>query len=110
MTYDFKDAQLSKKLKPATAETLLGAVEYVEIGDGPAVVALHGAMGGYDQSPILAQTVGDPDCRYVAVSRPGYLGTPIGSGKSPERQADLIAALLDTMGIERTGVMAVSGG
>ncbi len=110
MTLDIKDPQLSKRIQPTKAETPLGIVEYVEIGEGPSVVALHGAMGGYDQSLILAQTIGNTGYRYIAVSRPGYLGTPIGSGKSPEEQADLIAALLDTLSIARAGVMAVSGG
>ncbi len=67
-------------------------------------------MGGYDQSLILAQTIGREGFRYIAISRPGFLGTPLSSGKSPEQQGDLIAALLDTLGINRAGVMAVSGG
>jgi pimeloyl-ACP methyl ester carboxylesterase len=110
MIYDFKDPQLSKKVLPKRAETALGAVEYVEIGDGPAVVSIHGAMGGCDQSLILAQTIGDTGYRYIAITRPGYLGTPLSSGKSPEQQADLIAALLDSLGIAKAGVLAVSGG
>jgi len=58
VTYDFRDPQLSSKIKPERANTAIGVVEYAEIGDGPAVVAVHGAMGGYDQSLILAQTIG----------------------------------------------------
>ncbi len=88
----------------------MGAVEYVEIGDGPVVVALHGAMGGWDQSLILAQTIGDSDYRYIAMTRPGYLGTPMSSGKNSEQQGDLIASLLDTLNVTKAGVMAVSGG
>jgi pimeloyl-ACP methyl ester carboxylesterase len=87
-----------------------GTVEYAEYGDGPAVVALHGAMGGYDQSLLLARTIGDDGFRYIAVSRPGYLGTPLASGKTPEQQADLCAGLLDALGISDAVVMAVSGG
>jgi pimeloyl-ACP methyl ester carboxylesterase len=107
---DFQDPQLSSKLEPRTAKTALGMVEYAEIGTGPVVVAVHGAMGGYDQSLILAQTIGQAGYRYLAMTRPGYLGTPISSGKSPEQQGDLMAALLDTLGIKQAGVMAVSGG
>jgi len=110
MEYEMNDARLTVKLKPGTVKTVLGPVEYVEFGDGPAVVAIHGAMGGWDQSLILAQTIGDVGYRYIAMSRPGYLGTPISSGKSPERQGDLVSALLDTLGIAKAGVMAVSGG
>jgi pimeloyl-ACP methyl ester carboxylesterase len=46
----------------------------------------------------------------VAVSRPGYLGTPLSAGRTPEEQADLCAELLDGLGIDRAAVMAVSGG
>ncbi|MGC9964124.1 MAG: alpha/beta hydrolase [Syntrophobacteraceae bacterium] len=110
MRYDIQDPQLSKNLHPKTAGTSLGVVEYVEFGAGPIVVSLHGAMGGYDQSVILAQTVGGAGYRYLCVSRPGYLGTLLSAGRSPEKQGDLIAALLDTLGIAKAGVVAVSGG
>ncbi|MCP4603375.1 MAG: alpha/beta hydrolase [Proteobacteria bacterium] len=110
MTFDIQDPQLSSKLAPKTVQTAAGYVEYVEIGDGPVVVCLHGAMGGYDQSLILAQTIGNAGYRYIAMTRPGYLGTPMSSGKSPEQQGDLVAALLDKLCIARSGVIAVSGG
>jgi hypothetical protein len=45
---------------PATLNTGRGPVEYVAWGEGPAVLAIHGAMGGYDQSALLAETIGDP--------------------------------------------------
>lgn len=108
--YDIQDPLLSSKLAPKTAQTALGVVEYAEIGEGPVVVALHGAMGGYDQSLMLAQTIGNGDYRYLALTRPGYLGTPLNSGRSSEQQGDLVAALLDQFGIAKAGVMAVSGG
>lgn len=95
---------------PTVVKTRLGRVEYAEFGEGPAVLALHGAMGGYDQSLLLARTIGAAGFRYIGVSRPGFLGTPLASGKSPEQQADLCAALLDTLGITSALVMAVSGG
>lgn len=110
MRYDLEDAQLSSKVVPKTAKTALGVAEYVELGDGPVVIALHGAMGGYDQSLILAQTIAHAGYRYIAMSRPGYLGTPMSSGQSPEQQGSLIAALLDKLGIAQAGVMAISGG
>ena len=110
MTLDLKDLQLSGKLSPKTVATARGTVEFAEIGEGPVVVAVHGAMGGYDQSLILAQTIGNSGYRYIAISRPGYLGTPIASGRTTEHQGDLIAALLDTLGIAKAGVIAVSGG
>lgn len=88
-----------------------GQVEYAISGEGPAILALHGAMGGYDQGLILARTtVGEPGYRYIAPSRPGYLQTALASGRTPEQQADLYAALLDALQIEKTAVIAISGG
>ncbi|MBI5251242.1 MAG: alpha/beta hydrolase [Desulfomonile tiedjei] len=110
MSYDIQDPQLSKKLAPKTAKTAFGLVEYVEIGTGPVVVALHGAMGGYDQSLLLAQTLGGEGYRYICMSRPGYLGTSLTAGRTSEQQGDLVAALLDSLGITQAGVIAVSGG
>ncbi|HKK20766.1 MAG TPA: alpha/beta hydrolase [candidate division Zixibacteria bacterium] len=107
---DIANPKLSELLNCRLAHTPLGPIEYVEFGEGPAVVVIHGAMGGYDQSVILAQTIGAAGYRYIAISRPGYLGTPMKSGRTPEQQGDLIAALLDELGIDRAGVMAVSGG
>ncbi len=95
---------------PFSQNTQLGDLELASFGEGPAVLCLHGAMGGYDQSVILAHTLGEPDYRYLALSRPGYLGTPLSRGKSPEAQADLLAALLDALCVDRAAVMAVSGG
>jgi pimeloyl-ACP methyl ester carboxylesterase len=95
---------------PVMVQTRRGAVQCAFLGEGPAVLALHGAMGAFDQALILARTAGVPGYRYVAPSRPGYLGTPISLGRTPAEQADLYRDLLDELGIERAAVMAVSGG
>ncbi len=93
-----------------TVETTRGPVEYLDTGAGDAILCLHGAMGGYDQSDILGRTIGPPGWRYLALSRPGYLGTPLAAGRTPEEQADLYAEVLDLLGIPRAVVFAVSGG
>lgn len=103
-------ASVTHEPTPIIANTRHGRVEYAEFGNGPVVLALHGAMGGYDQSLLLARTIGDAGYRYIGVSRPGYLDTPLSSGKTPEQQADLCADLLDILGIRDVAVMAVSGG
>ena len=95
---------------PVVVTTSRGCIEYASMGDGPAVLTLHGAMGGYDQGLILARTIGPATYRFVAASRPGYLRTPLASGPSAQGQADLCLALLDALGIENTAVMAISGG
>lgn len=97
-------------LQPARIETALGAVECAQFGAGPAVLALHGVMGGCDQGLMLARAAlgGAAGIRVVSVSRPGYLGTPLGTARSPERQADLWAALLDRLGIQSALILAIS--
>jgi pimeloyl-ACP methyl ester carboxylesterase len=92
-------------------ETDRGAVECAESGEGPAVLLLHGGMGGYDQGTLLARAAaGRAGFRFVAISRPGYLATPLECGETPEAQADLCAAVLDAKGIKQTAVIAISGG
>ncbi len=95
---------------PRIAETPLGPIEYAVEGEGPAVLALHGALGGFDQGLVLGRAIGLVGYRTIAVSRPGYLGTPLALGTGPEAQADLYAALLDGLGIADVTVAAVSGG
>ncbi len=87
-----------------------GPLEYSDNGVGQPVLAVHGAMGGYDQSEILAKTILPQGYRVIAVSRPGYLGTPLLNRTSPESQADLFAELLDHLEIDKVIVAAISGG
>lgn len=96
--------------RPILVNTRRGPVECAVAGVGPAVLALHGAMGGHDQSWLLARTIGARGFRYVALSRPGYLGTPLEVARTPEEQAELYREVLDALGIEDVVVMAVSGG
>src|SRR5262245_47416932 len=46
--------------------------------------------------------------RVLMPDRPGTLGTAIENGRTPEQQADLEAALLDTLGIVRVSVVGIS--
>jgi pimeloyl-ACP methyl ester carboxylesterase len=92
-------------------ETDLGSIEYQISGTGPAVLIAHGSPGGYDVGAAFTRLLDAPKpYTYISVSRPGYLRTPLSSGKTPEEQADLYAALLDALHIERTVVIAISGG
>jgi pimeloyl-ACP methyl ester carboxylesterase len=68
-------------------------------------------MGGYDQGLLLAgAAVGSSGFDFIAVSRPGYLGTPLTLGRTPEEQADLCAGLLDALAVRQAAVVAISGG
>lgn len=94
------------------AITSRGAVEYQVLGDGVPVLWLHGNPGGYDQigRAFLWRPGFAGGLRSILVSRPGYLRTPLASGATPAEQADLFAALLDTLRVERVAVVGVSGG
>jgi pimeloyl-ACP methyl ester carboxylesterase len=67
-------------------------------------------MGGYDQGMLLARTVASPRHRFVAISRPGYLGTSLDAGRLPQEQSDLCAEVLGHFGIAKATVIAISGG
>ncbi|MET0278283.1 MAG: alpha/beta hydrolase [Pseudorhodoplanes sp.] len=87
-------------------------LDYTSTGDGRAILALHGGMGGIDQSQLLVRALlGEArGFRVIAVSRPGYPDTPLEAGRTPEQQADLYAQLLGQLGIESVVVTAVSAG
>ena len=88
--------------------TSLGDVEYAAEGEGVPMLVLHGSLGGYDSALLFGHQV--DDVRIIAVSRPGYLGTPLSSGATHAEQADLFAALLDELGIDKVLVFAGSSG
>ncbi len=94
------------------ANTARGPVEYAEIGDPArtAVLSVHGRPGGYDQGLVIARSLGEQLARWIAVSRPGYLRTPIETGRTPHEQADAFQALLDSLGIRQAVVVALSAG
>jgi pimeloyl-ACP methyl ester carboxylesterase len=92
------------------ATTQLGPVEYFEQGVGPAVVILHGSPGGYDQFLTLGGVIAKQGYRVISISRPGYLRTPIASGRTPAEQAALVDSLLTAFSIEHTSVIGISGG
>jgi pimeloyl-ACP methyl ester carboxylesterase len=107
----WRDQQARRLQKNSrVSETTQGPVEYVLSGKGPAVLILHGTIGGYDQAQMIAEMLGTDAYQFVAVSRPGYLRTPLSTGDTFEAQADAYAALLDQLGIDRVAVIAVSGG
>jgi pimeloyl-ACP methyl ester carboxylesterase len=58
----------------------------------------------------MARALSDPQFRFIAVSRPGYLRTPLETGRSPDAQADGYAALLDVLGLPQAAVIALSAG
>jgi hypothetical protein len=101
---------VSAEIQSETATTPVGLVEYARIGDGAPVLVVHGSPGGYDQGAVLARFVVEAGCEAIVPSRPGYCGTPLGNLRTPDKQAELLMALLDHLGVDRVGVLCWSGG
>ncbi len=87
-----------------------GPIEFAERGDGPAVLLIHGAGGGFDQGLDLGRAFVGDNNRVIAPSRFGYLGTPLPDDASAEAQADAHLRLLDALQLDSVPVIAVSAG
>lgn len=87
-----------------------GTLEYAVYGSGKPLLLLHGGVGGYDQSLILFKDCIPEGFQLICPSRPGYLGTPLDSGKSVTKQTDLLVELLEFLGIPDVGLVAMSAG
>ena len=94
----------------AIAHTRCGPIEYAVAGDGPPVLFVHGAGGGYDQGLEFSRPLAHSGFRIIAVSRFGYLRTPLPRDGSATAQADAYACLLDALGIRRVAVIGGSAG
>lgn len=90
-------------------ETACGPIQYTDFGVGTPMLMVHGAGGGYDQGVYFAKIIGE-NYHWIIPSRFGYLGTPAPENASSELQADAHARLLDALGIDRVGVVGISGG
>ena len=90
-------------------DTRLGPVEYGLRGDGYVVLHFHGGNVGHNGWFFLEHLV-TAGYQVLTPDRPGYLGTPIANGRTPEEQADLAAALLDSLGIGTVAVVGLSAG
>jgi pimeloyl-ACP methyl ester carboxylesterase len=91
-------------------KTSVGDVEFARRGEGPALLVLHDAAGGYDQGLALAGFLEQEGFEVISMSRPGYLRTPLTSGLLPENQADAAAALLESLSIPRASLIAFGWG
>jgi pimeloyl-ACP methyl ester carboxylesterase len=91
--------------------TSFGIVEFADRGTGAQLLWIHGTPGGFDQV-VSTLRLSDMPKRYRSIvpSRPGYLGTPLESGKRVSEQARLFKALLDELGLQRVAVIGTSGG
>src|SRR5215831_12915758 len=68
-------------------QTRCGPIEYVSVGSGAPILVVHGAGGGFDQGLDLASDLVS-GFHVIAMSRFGYLGTPLPQDASAAAQAD----------------------
>ncbi len=107
-------ARQAEKLVPASGKRVVvdgHDVHYVESGEGPAILMLHG-LGGHlhhMRRPLMEQ-FGD-DYRLIAIDRPGsgYSRRAKGDGRLSQ-QADFVARLIDAMQLDRPLIVGHSLG
>jgi 2-hydroxy-6-oxonona-2,4-dienedioate hydrolase len=107
---DIRQARQRISGRSQIVATSCGPIEYSVVGDGPAVLVVHGAGGGFDQGLDFAKPLIDSGFRIIAMSRFGYLRTPLPEDASAAAQADAHACLLDALKIERAAIVGVSAG
>lgn len=91
-------------------ETKSGPVEYAEVGNGPVVLVVHGAGGGFDQGLELLGPLASRGFKVIAVSRFGYLRTPMPADASVVAQTRAHLDLLDALDVKKAAVFGVSAG
>ena len=92
------------------ATTALGEIEYADIGQGTPVLVLHGSPGGWDQGALMAAFLVNRGFRAIVPSRPGYMRSPLTeSNATPDQQAELFVALMDSLAIDQFAVIGWSG-
>jgi len=106
---DLRIAEQRVKEQGKIIETRYGRTIYGTQGEGPPVLVIHGAGGGFDQALHTAKMFGQ-GFQWIAPSRFGYLGTCLPKDASPKNQADAHAALLDALEIERAPIIGLSAG
>ena len=107
---DIKTACAAAALGSVVIDTLCGPIEYQEAGTGAPLLMVHGSGGGHDQGIVFAGNLAQRGLRVIAVSRFGYLRTPMPADASPAAQADAHVCLLDALGIARAAVLGGSAG
>jgi pimeloyl-ACP methyl ester carboxylesterase len=107
---DIKQARARVAHGSLLISTRCGPIEYQEAGTGVPLLAVHGSGGGYDQGMAFAGALAQKGIRVIAMSRFGYLRTPMPADASAAAQADAHVCLLDALGIRQAGVLGGSAG
>ena len=109
-TSDLAQARVRVVRGSLVVQTPCGAIEYQEAGKGLPLLSVHGSGGGYDQGMAFAEPLARHGIRIIAMSRFGYLRTPMPANASAALQADAHICLLDALGIPTAAVLGGSAG
>jgi 2-hydroxy-6-oxonona-2,4-dienedioate hydrolase len=107
---DIKKASVRVAQGSVMVQTRCGVIETQQAGTGSPLLVIHGAGGGHDQGMAFAGALAQHGIRVIAMSRFGYLRTPMPADASPAAQADAHACLLDALGIGQAAVLGASAG
>ena len=91
-------------------DTPCGPIEYALAGKGAPVLLVHGAGGGFDQGLEFGRPLAEHGFTVIAMSRFGYLRTPMPADASPAAQAEAHACLLDALKLPRAAILGGSAG
>jgi 2-hydroxy-6-oxonona-2,4-dienedioate hydrolase len=107
---DIKAASAAAAIGSLLVNTRCGPIEYQEAGRGTPLLMVHGSGGGHDQGMAFAGNLVQRGFRVIAMSRFGYLRTPMPADASPAAQADAHVCLLDALRIDKAAVLGGSAG
>jgi 2-hydroxy-6-oxonona-2,4-dienedioate hydrolase len=107
---DIEQARARVAYGSTVVTTLCGPIEYQEAGTGVPLLAVHGSGGGFDQGMAFAGGLANKSIRVIAMSRFGYLRTPIPRDASASAQADAHVCLLNALGIQSAAILGGSAG
>ena len=107
---DMKLANIRAANGSVVIATRCGPIEYQEAGKGIPLLMVHGSGGGHDQGMAFAGNLAKKGIRVIAMSRFGYLRTPMPIDASPQAQADAHACLLDALNIRQSAILGGSAG
>ena len=88
----------------------LGEIEFKRGGTGVPVLVIHGSGGGYDQGELIAMAILGDGFDWIAPSRFGYLRSTFRQGATFDHQAEVYTHLLDSLGLPKVSVVALSHG
>ncbi len=98
-------------LEPRILELPGGPAAYVDEGEGPVIVLVHGLPGSARDFRWLAPCLA-PSLRVIRLNLPGAPGTPVRTapGSTLRARGDFVVAMADALGLDRFVVLGHSFG